>query len=204
MSERRATWMVGFLILLLAGCRGKTASAPPGASPNTSPTHPATLPATTPATITFDGSKYGGILLDYPARWVPTPNKEYVLFLLPPGASTNAADRSLSLDVPDLPPHVPGLIPFTLVKNGYISDLRKQHPDLQAREPSPPAPQPPHTSAAFVLSTWSISGKTMTEAALILLHGDHVYILRANYDADGEAETRRAYDAMTGSVRWAR
>jgi hypothetical protein len=96
------------------------------------------------------------------------------------------------------------MIPLRFVKSGYIDDLRKQHPDMQTREQSPP-PQIPHTSGALVTSTWpGPAGVPMTEIALILVHGDHVFILRANFDAPGEAETRRAYEGMRASVRWSK
>jgi hypothetical protein len=214
MSERRATWMVGGLLvpllvlpLLPGGCHGKAAKPAgvmPPDQPSSRPVGTPTAAATTHASVvTYDGSQWG-ILLDYCSAWTPKPNKDYVLYLLPGGAA--AADdqrRSLSLDIPDLPPHIPGMIPLRFVKSGYVDDLRKQHPDMQTREQSPP-PQVPHASAALVTSTWPgpAAAVQMTEIALILVHGDHVYILRANYDAPGEAETRRAFEAMRASVRW--
>ena len=60
-----------------------------------------------------------GIALALPAGWTARASRDYVLELEPAGA-LGAGRREISVDVPDLPPHIPGLIPMGLVKNGYV------------------------------------------------------------------------------------
>jgi hypothetical protein len=187
------------------GCRHKsttaTSATPPAADATSRPAIPAARSspaATTTAAISgrFDGSKWG-IKLTYPAGWTPKPDKDYELFLIPTGATTD--DCSLSLDIPDLPPHVPGMIPLKLVKNGYLDDLRKAHPNLQSREESPTIPG---AHAVLVTSTWQSGGKRSSETALLMTHGDHVYILRANTASTPDPATRAALDSLAHSIQW--
>jgi hypothetical protein len=113
--------------------------------------------------------------------------------------SFDGPDRSLSLDIPDLPPHVPGMIPLKLVKNGYLDDLRKVHANLQSREESPTIPG---ARAVLVTCTWQSDGKPSSETALLMTHGDHVYILRANTPSGPDADTRAALDSIAHSIQW--
>ena len=199
-------WRPGLIgmIVLLTGCRHKTLAAPAPAVEGSSVAKPAAPPATKPATRpattqaagrTFDGRKLG-VRLEYPAGWTPKESKDYDLLLVPEKA---AGEREISLDVPDLPPHVPGMIPLGMVKNGYLDDLKKKVGTLQTKEETPTIPG---AHARLVTSRWEKGGKSFTEAALVLVHGDHVYILRASSDAAGEKETRAALDAIITSLQW--
>src|ERR1700734_1764694 len=82
-----------------------------------------TQPTTAPNSQTFQDS--GGLIrLQYPAEWKKKDDADYVLSL------TNGS-QLFTLDIPDLPVHVPGMIPLSLVVNGYIDDLKKSHPGIK-------------------------------------------------------------------------
>jgi hypothetical protein len=208
MGSKIVRGLAALLMLIAAGgCRHKSqvgGAVPPAPAPSadTAAARAASQPAATrPSSTqavggTFDGTKWG-IRLDYPVGWVVKPNQDYVLLLIPTGAA--GEERSLSLDVPDLPPHVPGMIPLTLVKNGYLDDLKKTHGSLQTREE---AVSISGARATRVTSTWQQNGKMFCEIAVIMTHGDRVFIVRANCDAAGQETMRGPLESIIHSIRW--
>jgi len=42
----------------------------------------------------------------------------------------------------------------------------------------------------------------MQQTALLVVHDDHVYILRARSEVAQEQATRQAFDAVVRSIRW--
>src|SRR5438105_777042 len=94
----------------IVSCRGKTSH--PGA-----PSSPPASGQSFSAAHHFDGAKYG-IAFDWPAGWHQEPDDSYELKLIP-DIKPAQKDVEVSLDVPDLPPHIPGMIPLRMVKNGY-------------------------------------------------------------------------------------
>src|SRR4051812_42698911 len=196
----------GFL-LVPGGCRRHPASvargqpAPLPAPTTTTATGPSTAaPSTRPAVRTFE-STAKKIRLSYPADWTVRPSKEYVLVVAPPGVEASAsAGRSISLDVPDLPVHIPGLIPMGRVEKGYVDDLKAQWPGLRVEESK--SQTVAGTSARRVRSTLETGGRARVESALIMVHADRVYILRADGEADAVDELQRVFDAVLASVEW--
>jgi len=176
---------------LLVGCGSRTTAAP-----GVSADQPADAGAVGP---TVFSSKPLGVELTIPAGWISHPSVDHVLMLIYPPAN-EPPDCSISLDVPDLPVHLPGLIPIGMVKNGYIDDLRKKFPQVQIEQD--PAAEIPHAEARLVRSTWQDNGRRCHETALLMVHGDHVYILRANADAARYGGTVAAFDAIAKSIRW--
>jgi hypothetical protein len=182
---------------------------PTNPAPTTRPVVVAARPATQPASplipqpavvaphphnVSFSGS---GFSLSYPSSWKQKSTKEDVLLLVPVDGPES---RNISVDQPDLPAHVPGLIPLHLVQNGYVDDLRKQHPGLKLRD------QADHSVAGakgrFVRMTWEDAGTTYSDTAILVVHNDHVYILSLDTDAANEASDRAAFDAVIASLRW--
>lgn len=190
------------LLLVGAGCRRHPASAArvqPMPLPG-SATTAAVTSSTAPTIRTFE-STAKKIRLSYPANWTARPSKDYVLVAAPPdGDASPSAGRSISLDVPDLPPHIPGLIPMGRVEKGYVDDLKEQWPGLRVEESTS---QPvAGTQARRVRSTWQTGGRARVELALIMIHADRVYIVRANGDADTQDEVRQVFDTVVGSIEW--
>lgn len=151
---------------------------------------------------TFDRPDLG-IRLAWPDGWATRKSEEYELVLVPsPARGRNGAEvTSISLDVPDLPPHIPNMIPIGQVRKGYLDDLRKAVGALHVEDLSPPSVG--GATARFVRCTWADKqGRADQETALLMVHADHVYILRARSPADAEPETRAAFDAIVKSMQW--
>jgi hypothetical protein len=203
------TFVMLFAAIAGAGCSRRQAPAPGAASPASATPPVATQPivtqpiATQPARGgTFDRPKLG-VRLEWPAGWVERPSKDYVLLLAVAAGATGAGGEapSISLDVPDLPPHIPGMIPVGSVRGGYLDDLRKAEGPLKTTDLSPP----PVLAAArrMVRSTWTDArGHAWQETALLMVHGDRVYILRARSATTDEPPVRAAFDEVVRSLKW--
>lgn len=136
-----------------------------------------------------------GVRVSWPGWWERMESKDYVLLL------RSAWGAGISLDVPELPAHVPGLIPLGMVVNGYLDDLKKQvGGKVDVRDEAPPAGAL-GGKVRMVRSEWGRSGGQQ-ETAVIVVHGDQVYILRGRSDVGHERETREAMEEIVGSWRW--
>jgi hypothetical protein len=165
------------------------------------PPQPAPLATTAPATQNsnvYDSAKFG-LKLTEPAGYSPKPSDDVDLLLVPPNSPAPPID-SLSLEVPDLPIHIPGLIPLNMVVSGYIDDLKKAHANLTIDQNQ--TYTIPDAKAWIVQSHWPDSKTTDMESTILIVHGDHVYILRADADAAGKAKTLKDYDAFVKSLQW--
>ena len=128
MKQNAIGWMAYILAVgAMIGCRDAGAEA--------DPTNPATTAPATKQAGVFRDDKLD-IALEYPAGWMARRSKDDLLLLVPGGGPEG---MSLALDVPDLPVHVPGLIPMGSVQDGYVNDLRKQVGPVQVKQLSPPA-----------------------------------------------------------------
>jgi hypothetical protein len=190
----------------MAGGCGRHAAAqasrvnPPATMPATMPSGPvfagSTGPSTQPVAFVSTAKRVG---LEYPPNWKPIPSSDYLLLLVPVGGSSSN-ERSISLDIPDLPLHVPGMIPLGSVVNGYIDDLKKQHAGLRVEESMSCAM--PGTKCRRVRSTWTANGRQFVEQAQLMVHGDGVYILRADDDAATFPDTFHVYSQVADSLHF--
>jgi hypothetical protein len=139
-----------------------------------------------------------GIDLNWPSGWQQTQKEGYEWTIVP--AEKRAAECWISLDVPTLPLHPPGLIPIGRVESGYLDDLKKQYGKLDTKELTPPTL--PNAKERFVRAAWQKDGQSMQQTALLLVHDDHVYILRERSDVDHEQPTRETFDAVVSSIKW--
>ena len=140
-----------------------------------------------------------GIELTYPAGWEKQQKEGYELTIVPAGAS-GGPERWISLDVPDLPMHVPGMIPISRVEGGYLDDLRKNYGKVDIKELTPPSV--PQAKLRMVRVAWQKDSQNMQQTAVLMVHDDHVYILRARSDVDHEQPTREAFDSIVSSIHW--
>jgi hypothetical protein len=93
------------------------------------------------------------------------------------------------------------MIPIGSVRSGYLDDLKKQVGPVTTEDL--PAPNLGATAARLVRSRWKTSsGAGVEETALLMVHGDHVYLLRERAPAAHADETRAAFDEVVRSVRW--
>jgi hypothetical protein len=86
------------------------------------------------------------------------------------------------------------------VESGYLDDLKKQYGKLDTKELTPPTL--PNAKERFVRAAWQKDGQSMQQTALLLVHDDHVYILRERSDVDHEQPTRETFDAVVSSIKW--
>ncbi|MCC6422238.1 MAG: hypothetical protein IT447_02065 [Phycisphaerales bacterium] len=159
--------------------------------------NPTTLPA--PSGLTQYANTQHGIRLDYPAGWTVHPSDDYVLLLLPPGVD-RPQTCSISLDIPDLPPHLPGMIRIGMIKDGYLDDLRKKAPDLKIVDDQPH----PIDSATgrIIQTTWTSAGRPYSESVLLLIHKSDVFLIRSTSDTDHQSTARQVFEQIIGSIRW--
>jgi hypothetical protein len=93
------------------------------------------------------------------------------------------------------------MIPIGSVRSGYLDDLRKSVGPLKTRDE--PAPAVPSTAARLVRSTWTDrAGADWQETALLMIHADRVYILRARSATSEEQAVRAAFDEVVRSLKW--
>ncbi len=157
----------------------------------------AAAPAAGAATVTFDDKK-DNVHFNYSDDWKPKEDKDYVLRLVPAAGSS---DRAITFDVPELPFHIPGMIPLGMVANGYVDDMKKQHADLHVDE-NVDHPMPGAAKSKLVRSSWKREGKSYSNVAILMIHGDQVFILAAEAEAADLAATREAFDKIAASIQW--
>jgi hypothetical protein len=139
-----------------------------------------------------------GVEVSWPAGWKQSKLEEREWAIVP--VNDAGPGQSISMDVPTLPPHIPGMIPIGRVRAGFVNDLGEKYGKVETQDLTPP--NIPNCSSRMVRCSWSKDGKTWQETALLMVHGDAVYIFRANSDTDREKPTREAYDQVLQSIRW--
>lgn len=216
----RSGWIIAITsvaLSLLLSCRvGQTAPAKtvaPSPVPTAAPSTRTASPATAPSDATKDFESHDGhFRISYSAAWhaqagTTSSTGDYqgkkvqdttVLTLLPSGAKNS--DRSIGVDLPELPPHIPGLIPLGMVTSGYISDLRKQHPDLKVEESQ--STTIPDARAHRVRLTWKEKDRGCFDMAVLIVHKDQILIFSADGDGDGYDEIRKVFDPIISSIKW--
>jgi hypothetical protein len=186
---------------LVVGCHwfSEPSLARPGATtaPSATIPKPAPPPASAPALIEWDDSAKG-IKVKYPADWRPKKNPDFELMLVPIGATVDA--RRITIDVPDLPPHLPFMIQMGRVEHDYIQDLKKEHPDLRVKDSTEVTL--PEGQAKLVRSSWHQKSQTFDDVALLIIHASSVYILDARTDEGNLAITRPVFDQIESSIVW--
>ena len=183
-----------------SGC-GRTAGVHgadgPASGPTTTQADGGGPPSTGPATQTFAEAK-SGTRLTHPADWVVRPSTDFALRLSPAGV--DPSDAALTLDVPDLPAHVPGWIPIGLVRNGYADDVREAHPGATVADLPPPTVN--GANVRLVKAAWADSRGPVSELTLVVVHGDHVVLLRGTARPPQADAMRQTFDAVVRSLRW--
>jgi len=153
-------------------------------------------PTSEPASLTWASSK--GIKIKYLPDWQPRKNPDFELMLIPVGATTDR--RRITIDVPDLPPHLPFMIQMSRVERGYIEDLKKEHPDLKVNDAADA--HVPESKARLIRSIWHRENQKFNDMALLVIHDSSVYILDAQTDETNLPPTRAAFDFIRSSIAW--
>lgn len=156
------------------------------------------MPAAEPPTLADFRSASNGLCFKYPTGWKPGPG-DVVLTLVPVNDATNG-NSSITVDVPKLPPHIPGFIPLGMVENGFVDDLKKRYSDVRLQQSQP---QPIPTAAARrVRATGRDQSGAVNIDAVIAVRGDHVYIISAETDPAFAGPASQAMDTMMRTWKW--
>jgi len=197
-------------LMSLAGCERKTIEpsavaastasvAPLSTAPvDDSATVPATAPSAAPVTMLTFEHKDTGLHAQYPSTWKSVKDKDYELKLVPADGSSG---RQITIDVPDLPPHFPGMIRLGLIENGFVKDLKSQHKDVHI-ERSEDHPANGGAKCRLVESSWTEGGKPRKQMALLMMRKEHVYILAYECNAADAPAVQADFDKIAASLSW--
>jgi hypothetical protein len=125
---------------------------------------------------------------------------DYALATVPDGSGGGEEAPMVAIQVPALPPHIPGFLPLGGVADGYVQDLKKRYPDQKVDEKV--AAKLDGADARRIVSSFQNRGKPWRELALLAVHGDHVYVMTGNCDASAFDKTKSAFDALAASLKW--
>jgi len=156
-------------------------------------------PESRPASVVW-ANRAKGIRLEYPADWHAKKSADYELMLVTSGA--NSEERRITVDIPDLPPHLPWMIQMSRVEHDYLADLKNAHPDLRVDLDS--EVKLPQASARLVRSSWRQNRQVENDVVLLIIHASAVYILDARSDEPHLGLTRQAFDSIRASLAWTR
>ena len=110
----------------------------------------------------------------------------------------------LSIDVPKLPWHPPGILPISEIERGYISDLKKNEIHDAKVDESVDVKVSDASAARRVKCSGHENGKEMIDVAVLIVHADRVYIITCDGDDAGYQTARSALDAAVASIQWAK
>ena len=193
----------GFFLLIPMGCGHRQGSVATGAGPKIAVAAPgvvnAAVAATGPTVRTFKSTP-PLIQFNYPADWVPDKAETACFAMAAPSPDSYSC---LSLDIPKLPWHLPGMITANMVASGYAQDVKKnQIHDAVVKENCPV--KITGADARRVISIGTEHGKPSIDVAMVMVHADQVYILSADSDATGSDRARKALDDAVASLKWAK
>ena len=135
--------------------------------------------------------------VEYPEPWTerkPSAGEDVLLL------KRKDFKGEISVAVPKLPPHIPGLIPLQSVEKGYIDDVKKRLKDVLVTE-SKPVKLSGAFGRQFALTGEGSHGKHSI-TALALLKGDTLYIISAESPANEAEDTRAAFEQVARSWKW--
>src|SRR4051794_8685673 len=164
----------GAVVLIVAAlafaCARRAAQSNADERASASPT-PATAPAPeSPKSNDAPGGTFtyapAGIELSWPSGWQQAQKEGYEWTIIP--AEKRGAECWISLDVPTLPLHPPGMIPIGRVESGYVDDLKKQFGNVDTKELTPP--KLPNAKERFCRCSWQKDGQNMQQTALLMVH----------------------------------
>jgi hypothetical protein len=162
------------------------------------------VPVSTPSETRAGGTEYrsrsGHFVLRYPSEWSSKRTQEHTLLL--EREPTAGAER-ITVDVPQIPPHLPGMMTMKLVVKGYLDDLKERLDDFTVVERQDDR----LASAAaqrLVATGRDRAGERRTIVALVAIRKEQVYILQADATPEGVRIARDAMTSIAESWDWTR
>jgi hypothetical protein len=200
-SGYRAGVLTAVLLIGVAGCRHRTAAAATsGASTastasTTSPATQTTVASSRPSGTRFQDAAHG-FATTCPDAWTrrDANGPEDVLSLAGPGGA------ELSIAVPKLPAHVPGIIPLPAVQDGYVDDVRKRLADVTVTESA--ATRVTGASARRFAITGRDQGGPRKLLVIAIVKGDHLYIVTGEGPADRYDAVKQGVERVAQSWTW--
>lgn len=173
--------LLSLALLLLVGC-----------AHNKQPTTP--KPPALPGEMFED--KQHGFSINVPEKWKSTNNKnsEDVLTL------AGEKDVELTIAVPKLPPHIPGIIPLPGVESGYVDDVKKRMQDVKTTESN--AVKVAGATARKFAIEGKANGKQIKLLAIAIVKGDALYIVTGEGPADQFDAVKSAVEEVEKSWKW--
>jgi hypothetical protein len=207
---------------LVGGCGGHGAveqrvAPPPVPATQSSPVVQTSAPATSPTTLAANvpttaataaalsaaqwahavnfAPPKGVFAFKYPADWQAINGPE-VLDI----QQGNFAHRLLTVDVPFIPPHLPGMITLARIEKGFWDDLRKRMASVQIISSGPQTML--ESQARRLRATATQGGVPMSIDAVVAMRKERVYILSSETDTAGAADGDAALEMILASWKW--
>jgi hypothetical protein len=180
--------------LMACGCEHRAAKAadPPAA------THPAATEASGDGVIFRDARH--GFSVKYPRGWARRKGDSAEDVLTIDKDPDKHTEPEVTIDVPKLPPHIPGMIPLSAVESGYVDDVKKRMKNVSVVE-SKPVKVDGAPARRFVLCGEDKDGKRKL-VVLAILKGDHLYMVGGEGPADEFETVEAAFEQVSKSWKW--
>jgi hypothetical protein len=143
-------------------------------------------------------SRQAPIRFVYPANWHPVPD-DTILTLLP-DAESSIGLHTLAIDQPDLPPHIPGLIPLVFVVHGFVNDLKSRYKEVVVQSVVDRTAD--GANGSVVHATAQRPAGQVVVTAFLCVHGNSVYVVDAETDPQGVAQATAAFNTVVDSIQW--
>jgi hypothetical protein len=147
-------------------------------------------------------SRSGHFSLRYPSDWSSRPTKDYTLLL--ERASPEAGAR-VTVDLPYIPPHLPGMMTMKLVVNGYVDDLKTQLSDFTVVERADATLAGAPAQRLLMTGRERAAdrrGEQRTIWALVAIRDEQVYILQADATPEQIEAARSTIAAIVAGWKW--
>jgi hypothetical protein len=198
MSRARGQLLAGAVLVAIAlvavGCGHRSAAA---ANPRAS-TNPATTEASDEG-VPYRNAKYG-FLMKYPKGWSPRKGDNPEDVLTVDQDADKHTEPEITVSVPKLPPHIPGMIPMGSVESGYVDDVKKRMKNV--KEVDTKTVKVDGVSARrFVITGQDKSGKRKL-VVLAMMKGDHLFVLTGEGPENEFATVETGFEQVVRSWKW--
>ncbi len=174
------------VVSTISGCRSGAAKAASAA------THPSRADGTS-----FQHDHFS---LVYPNGWTSRKGDDPhdVLTIDAKAGDQNGAE--VTVTVPHLPPHIPGIIPLPAVEDGYVKDVKKRMSNVNEAQ-SKHVKIDGADARRFVI-TGQKDKQDRKMVVITSVKGDHLYIISGEAPLDRYSTVRSAVDQVVQTWKW--